>query len=51
MLTLHWREGNFLTFLSTELENPTGFGRILRSGDKIRIVEEKDARPFWEIVR
>lgn len=43
MLALHRKEGNSLTFLSAELENPTGFGRIIRDGDKIRIIEEKDA--------
>lgn len=43
-VALHQREGNALTFLSADLENPTGFGRILRSGKKIeRIVEERDA--------
>lgn len=43
---LHRRGGNSLTFLSVELENPTGIGRVLRSGDKIiRIIEEKDATP------
>lgn len=45
-LSLHQREGNSLTFISAELENPTGFGRILRSGEKrIKIIEEKDATP------
>jgi len=45
-LSLHQKEGNSLTFLSAELENPAGFGRILRSGDKIiKIIEEKDATP------
>jgi bifunctional UDP-N-acetylglucosamine pyrophosphorylase/glucosamine-1-phosphate N-acetyltransferase len=43
MLALHSKKGNSLTFLSAELENPTGFGRIIRSGDKIRVIEEKDA--------
>jgi bifunctional UDP-N-acetylglucosamine pyrophosphorylase/glucosamine-1-phosphate N-acetyltransferase len=31
--------------LSAELENPTGFGRIIRSEGKIRVIEEKDASP------
>lgn len=45
-LNLHRREKNSLTFLSADLENPTGFGRVLRSGDKIiKIIEEKDATP------
>ncbi len=43
-LDLHKKEGNSLTFLSADVNNPTGFGRVLRSGDKIeKIIEEKDA--------
>lgn len=45
LLTLHKKEKNALTFLSAELENPTGFGRVIRSDDAIRIVEERDASP------
>jgi len=45
-VAFHLKQGNALTFLSAELEDPTGFGRILRSGKKIeRIVEERDASP------
>jgi len=43
LLALHRKEGNSLTFLSAELENPSGFGRIVYSSDKIRVVEERDA--------
>jgi len=45
MLIFHEREGNSLTFLCAESENPEGFGRILRSPGRMRIVEEKDATP------
>ncbi len=51
MLAFHRKEGNTLTFLSAELENPTGFGRIIRSGNQIRIVEEKDAAPFERTIK
>jgi len=51
MLAFHRKEGNALTFLSAELENPTGFGRIIRSGNQIRIVEEKDASPFERTIK
>ena len=45
-LRLHQREGNALTFLTAELDNPTGFGRIIRSGNRIeKILEEKEASP------
>jgi bifunctional UDP-N-acetylglucosamine pyrophosphorylase/glucosamine-1-phosphate N-acetyltransferase len=43
-VSFHQRHGNALTFLSAELENPTGFGRVLRSGKEVeRIIEERDA--------
>jgi bifunctional UDP-N-acetylglucosamine pyrophosphorylase/glucosamine-1-phosphate N-acetyltransferase len=41
-----------LTFLTAELKNPAGFGRIIRSGGKIeKIVEEKDATPSQRQIR
>jgi len=43
LLALHRKEGNSLTFLSAELEDPSGFGRIVHSGNKIRVIEERDA--------
>jgi bifunctional UDP-N-acetylglucosamine pyrophosphorylase/glucosamine-1-phosphate N-acetyltransferase len=40
----HKKEQNSLTLLTAEMDNPYGFGRIIRSGkDEFRIVEEKDA--------
>jgi bifunctional UDP-N-acetylglucosamine pyrophosphorylase/glucosamine-1-phosphate N-acetyltransferase len=46
MLSFHRREGNSLTLLSAELENPEGFGRLIRSENHIvRIVEEQEATP------
>lgn len=45
LLTLHRKERNSLTFLSADLENPKGFGRVIRSVGKIRVIEEKDASP------
>jgi bifunctional UDP-N-acetylglucosamine pyrophosphorylase/glucosamine-1-phosphate N-acetyltransferase len=43
LLALHRKEGNSLTFLSADLEDPSGFGRIVHSGDEIRVIEERDA--------
>jgi len=42
MWKLHRKEGNSLTFLSAEVENPSGLGRIIhtKSGG-VKIVEEK----------
>jgi bifunctional UDP-N-acetylglucosamine pyrophosphorylase/glucosamine-1-phosphate N-acetyltransferase len=38
--------GQYLALLTTELADPTGYGRILREGDVVKaIVEQKDATP------
>jgi bifunctional UDP-N-acetylglucosamine pyrophosphorylase/glucosamine-1-phosphate N-acetyltransferase len=40
----HREQGNSLTFLTTDLDDPTGFGRVMLTEDSAyRIVEEKDA--------
>jgi len=44
----HKTNGYVATVLSAKMENPTGYGRIIRSADDgslLRIVEEKDANP------
>lgn len=45
LLNLHRKERNALTFLSAELEDPTGFGRVIRSEGIMKIVGERDAPP------
>ncbi len=46
LLRNHREKGNSLTFLTTDLDDPTGFGRVMLSEDKIfKIIEEKDATP------
>jgi bifunctional UDP-N-acetylglucosamine pyrophosphorylase/glucosamine-1-phosphate N-acetyltransferase len=51
-LKYHQRQANALTFLTADLENPTGFGRIIPLEDGIiRIVEEKDATPAQKTVK
>jgi bifunctional UDP-N-acetylglucosamine pyrophosphorylase/glucosamine-1-phosphate N-acetyltransferase len=47
------RERNDVTFLSGELDDPSGYGRVLRGADGgfLRIVEEKDATPGERSVR
>jgi bifunctional UDP-N-acetylglucosamine pyrophosphorylase/glucosamine-1-phosphate N-acetyltransferase len=46
MIKRHRKEKNALTFLSAEMENPSGFGRVTyHENDIIRIFEEKDASP------
>lgn len=46
LLSHHRRGENCLTLMSAELENPKGFGRLIRSGNNLeKIVEERDATP------
>jgi bifunctional UDP-N-acetylglucosamine pyrophosphorylase/glucosamine-1-phosphate N-acetyltransferase len=40
---LHKSQNRFTTVITADIQNPCGYGRILRSGDSVeRIVEEKD---------
>lgn len=45
MIDAHLLNENALTFLTVELSNPTGLGRVVRGddGNVLKIVEEKDA--------
>ena len=45
LLRKHEQENNALTVLGAKLDDPTGYGRLLRAedGNIIRIIEEKDA--------
>jgi bifunctional UDP-N-acetylglucosamine pyrophosphorylase/glucosamine-1-phosphate N-acetyltransferase len=46
LLRNHREKGNSLTFLTADLENPTGFGRVKLSEDNTyKIIEERDATP------
>ncbi|HMI32266.1 MAG TPA: NTP transferase domain-containing protein [Candidatus Limnocylindrales bacterium] len=47
LLERHEREANGVTFLSGVLEDPSGYGRVIRdaAGGFVKIVEEKDATP------
>jgi bifunctional UDP-N-acetylglucosamine pyrophosphorylase/glucosamine-1-phosphate N-acetyltransferase len=46
MIKQHQKDGNTMTFLSAEMEDPTGFGRVTyHKNGLIRIFEEKDATP------
>ena len=44
-LALHKKEGNSVTVISAEIDDPTGYGRIIRSADGSveKIVEQRDA--------
>ena len=49
---LHLEQGNSVTVLTAKLENPTGYGRILRDGSGITgIVEQKDATEEQKKIR
>ena len=46
LLRSHRARGNSLTFLTADLDDPTGFGRVILTEDNtFRIVEEKEATP------
>jgi bifunctional UDP-N-acetylglucosamine pyrophosphorylase/glucosamine-1-phosphate N-acetyltransferase len=46
LLAQHRKERNDLTFMSSVLDDPAGFGRLVTSEDgKIKVIEEKDATP------
>jgi bifunctional UDP-N-acetylglucosamine pyrophosphorylase/glucosamine-1-phosphate N-acetyltransferase len=52
LLRKHRAESNTLTFLTTDLSDPTGFGRVMLTDDHTyRIVEEKDATPAQRKVK
>jgi bifunctional UDP-N-acetylglucosamine pyrophosphorylase/glucosamine-1-phosphate N-acetyltransferase len=52
---VHLEERAAMTLLSADLENPTGYGRVLRKGPRSaevkEIVEEKAARPAQKKIR
>lgn len=39
----HVSSGSACSFLSFDLEDPTGYGRVIRDGGRVRVVEHKDA--------
>jgi bifunctional UDP-N-acetylglucosamine pyrophosphorylase/glucosamine-1-phosphate N-acetyltransferase len=46
LLDLHHAESAAVTVLTARVDDPYGYGRILRDGDRVKaIVEEKDASP------
>ncbi len=55
LLNFHLDEQAAMTLLSAELENPTGYGRVLRkkagSAEVLAIVEEKAANPAQKKIR
>ncbi|CAK8722965.1 Bifunctional UDP-N-acetylglucosamine pyrophosphorylase [Candidatus Electronema halotolerans] len=53
MLAQHLAQGAALTLMSTELDNPFGYGRIISNaeGQVLRIVEQKDADEAEQAVR
>jgi bifunctional UDP-N-acetylglucosamine pyrophosphorylase/glucosamine-1-phosphate N-acetyltransferase len=52
MQQAHREAGATLTLLTTELADPTGYGRIVRAGGAVKgIVEHKDASPDQRAIR
>ncbi|WP_223642717.1 bifunctional UDP-N-acetylglucosamine diphosphorylase/glucosamine-1-phosphate N-acetyltransferase GlmU [Corallococcus sp. EGB] len=52
LLAAHDAAGGVLALVSTTLEDPTGYGRVIREGGKVaRIVEHKDCTPEQRAVK
>lgn len=52
LINQHISNGNDLTVVTTIVDNPTGYGRIVRkSGQIIKIVEEKEANDKQKLVK
>ncbi|CAN5424307.1 sugar phosphate nucleotidyltransferase [soil metagenome] len=53
LLQQHREQSASCTVLTTTVDNPTGYGRIIRSedGSLLRIVEHKDATPLEQAIR
>ena len=47
LVSTHVANGNAATLLTSHIDDPTGYGRIVRAGDQrvLRIVEQRDATP------
>lgn len=52
LLTQHEERGDAVTLLTTNLEDPTGYGRVVREGDGTvsAIVEQRDATPAQQAI-
>jgi len=52
-VTAHQESGAQCSILSVKLENPTGYGRIIRDGNQVfaRIVEQRDASDEEKLIR
>lgn len=53
LLAAHVEDGNAVTLLSTEVADPTGYGRVLRAADGgvVGVVEQKDADDEQRAIR
>jgi bifunctional UDP-N-acetylglucosamine pyrophosphorylase / glucosamine-1-phosphate N-acetyltransferase len=53
MIALHTEQGAAATILTAEINDPTGYGRIVRGADNgvLRIVEHKDCSPEEKLIR
>lgn len=53
LLNTAWEKKANLVLATTQLENPTGYGRIVRNGrgEIARIVEEKEATPGEKVIK
>ena len=47
----HKEAGSACSFLSFDLEDPTGYGRVVHSGGHVRVVEHKDASDEERLIK
>jgi bifunctional UDP-N-acetylglucosamine pyrophosphorylase/glucosamine-1-phosphate N-acetyltransferase len=51
LIVQHRRKGQALTFMTADLEDPSGFGRVVRGERGLRVVEEREASPAERALR
>jgi bifunctional UDP-N-acetylglucosamine pyrophosphorylase/glucosamine-1-phosphate N-acetyltransferase len=51
MVARHRRARNALTFMTADLVDPSGFGRIIEDNGRYRVVEQKDATAEQRMIR
>lgn len=51
LISNHLKSNNDLTFLTTMIDNPHGYGRIIRKKRKIKIVEQKDCNYKQDLIK
>ncbi|MDO4987861.1 MAG: bifunctional UDP-N-acetylglucosamine diphosphorylase/glucosamine-1-phosphate N-acetyltransferase GlmU [Synergistes sp.] len=48
---MHEKQNNACSFLSFDLDDPTGYGRVVHDGEKVFVVEHKDATEAQRMIK